>query len=271
MIITAFTIGGKELIMDNNETLSLESTTSEGSGAGVSEEKGSATVPQEQNTTETNGTEGGTSVDNGPEVAPFMTIRYNHEERHLTQEEAVTLAQKGVAYDDMYKTISRAAALKGTDVKTFIGLEKAQDDAYREELIAKYGEDDMETVNSLMELYNQKKESTIKAAEEAEAQKQREQQTTLESRLADEFITLQKEFPEIEKFDALPKSVINAAAKGQDLLSAYLLYQHSEHKKAEAAKKTAEAAKNASGGSLADTPVENNNSVMNAMMEVFSR
>lgn len=261
--------------MDNNETLSLESTTSEGSGAGVSEEKGSATVPQEQNTTETNGTEGGTSVDNGPEVAPFMTIQYNHEDRHLTQEEAVTLAQKGVAYDDMYKTISRAAALKGTDFKTFIkdikGFEKAQDDAYREELIAKYGEDDMETVNGLMELYNQKKESTIKAAEEAEAQKQREQQTTLESRLADEFITLQKEFPEVEKFDALPKSVVNAAAKGQDLLSAYLLYQHSEHKKAEAAKKTAEAAKNASGGSLADTPVENNNSVMNAMMEVFSR
>lgn len=258
--------------MDNNETLSLESTTSEGSGAGVSEEKGSATVPQEQNTNETNGTEGGTSVDNGPEVAPFMTIQYNHEDRHLTQEEAVTLAQKGVAYDDIYKTISRAAALKGTDVKTFIkSFEKAQDDAYREELIAKYGEDDMETVNSLMELYNQKKESTIKAAEEAEAQKQREQQTTLESRLADEFIRLQQEFPEVEKFDALPKSVVNAAAKGQDLLSAYLLYQHSEHKKAEAAKKTAEAAKNASGGSLADTPMENNNSVMNAMMEVFSR
>lgn len=252
--------------MDNNETLSLESTTSEGSGAGVSEEKGSATVPQEQNTTETNGTEGGTSVDNGPEVAPFMTIQYNHEDRHLTQEEAVTLAQKGVAYDDMYKTISRAAALKGTDVKTFIkGFEKAQDDAYREELIAKYGEDDMETVNSLMELYNQKKESTIKAAEEAEAQKQREQQTTLESRLADEFIRLQQEFPEVEKFDALPKSVVNAAAKGQDLLSAYLLYQHSEHKKAEAAKKTAEAAKNASGGSLLSTP-ETSSSISEAFI-----
>lgn len=259
--------------MDDNETLSLESTTSEGSGAGVSEENGSATVPQEQNTTETNETEGGTSVDNGPEVAPFMTIRYNHEDRHLTQEEAVTLAQKGVAYDDMYKTISRAAALKGTDVKTFIknfekaqdSFEKAQDDAYREELIARYGEDDMETVNSLMELYNRKKESTIKAAEEAEAQKQREQQTTLESRLADEFITLQKEFPEVEKFEALPKSVVSAAAKGQDLLSAYLLYQHTENKKAEAAKKTAEAAKNASGGSMSSTP-ETSSSISEAFI-----
>lgn len=252
--------------MDNNETLSLESTTSEGSGAGVSEENGSATVPQEQNTTETNGTEGGTSVDNGPEVAPFMTIQYNHEDRHLTQEEAVTLAQKGVAYDDIYKTISRAAALKGTDVKTFIkSFEKAQDDAYREELIAKYGEDDMETVDSLMELYNQKKESTIKAAEEAEAQKQKEQQTTLESRLADEFIRLQQEFPEVEKFESLPKSVVSAAAKGQDLLSAYLLYQHTENKKAEAAKKTAEAAKNASGGSMSSTP-ETSSSISEAFI-----
>ena len=252
--------------MDNNETLNLESTTSEGSGAGVSEEKGSATVPQEQNTNETNGTEGGTSVDNGPEVAPFMTIQYNHEDRHLTQEEAVTLAQKGVAYDDMYKTVARAAALKGTDVKTFIkSFEKAQDDAYREELIAKYGEDDMETVDSLMELYNQKKESTIKAAEEAEAQKQKEQQTTLESRLADEFIRLQQEFPEAEKFEALPKSVVSAAAKGQDLLSAYLLYQHTENKKAEAAKKTAEAAKNASGGSMSSTP-ETSSSISEAFI-----
>ena len=266
MIITALTMGGKELIMDNNETLSLESTTSEGSGAGVSEENGSATVPQEQNTTETNETEGGTSVDNGPEVAPFMTIQYNHEDRHLTQEEAVTLAQKGVAYDDIYKTISRAAALKGTDVKTFIkSFEKAQDDAYREELIAKYGEDDMETVDSLMELYNQKKESTIKAAEEAEAQKQKEQQTTLESRLADEFIRLQQEFPEVEKFESLPKSVVSAAAKGQDLLSAYLLYQHTENKKAEAAKKTAEAAKNASGGSMSSTP-ETSSSISEAFI-----
>ena len=252
--------------MDNIETLSLESTTSEGSGAGVSAENGSATVPQEQNTTETNETEGGTSVDNGPEVAPFMTIQYNHEDRHLTQEEAVTLAQKGVAYDDIYKTISRAAALKGTDVKTFIkSFEKAQDDAYREELIAKYGEDDMETVDSLMELYNQKKESTIKAAEEAEAQKQKEQQTTLESRLADEFIRLQQEFPEVEKFEALPKSVVSAAAKGQDLLSAYLLYQHTENKKAEAAKKTAEAAKNASGGSMSSTP-ETSSSISEAFI-----
>ena len=104
-----------------------------------------------------------------------------------------------------------------------------------------------------MELYNQKKESTIKAAEEAEAQKQREQQTTLESRLADEFIRLQQEFPEVEKFEALPKSVVSAAAKGQDLLSAYLLYQHTENKKAEAAKKTAEAAKNASTGAMSST------------------
>lgn len=259
--------------MDNNE-LNLESAISQEEIAVDTEDNGSATVPQEQNTEVSIEAEGGTSANGGENEppAPFITVPHNHNDVPLNYAEATDWIQIGMASKPMLETVRRAAALKGTDVKSFLeSFEKAQDDAYREELIAKYGEDDMETVNSLMELYNQKKESTIKAAEEAEAQKQREQQTTLESRLADEFIRLQQEFPEVEKFDALPKSVVNAAAKGQDLLSAYLLYQHSEHKKAEAAKKTAEAAKNASGGSLADTPVESNNSVMNAMMEVFSR
>lgn len=243
-----------------NETLNLENTTSEGESTEVAEDNGSATTPTEQTTEATTEVEGETLTDNGEGTgtpAPFLTIRYNHEDKPITQDEAITLAQKGMAYDSIYKSVQRAAALKGMDVRTFISsFEKAQDDAYRESLVEKYGEDDTETIESLMELYQSKKESTVKAAEEAEAQKQREQQTTLESRLADEFIELQKEFPEIEKFEALPKSVVSAAAKGQNLLTAYLLHQHTENKKVEAAKKTAETAKKASGGSMSSSEAQ---------------
>jgi hypothetical protein len=246
----------------------LESTTSTDTSAEVTAEHDSETAPQEQNTAATDEVEGGTLTDDGGNEAPefFLPVQFNHEEIKLNQKEAATWAQKGMAYDSLLAPIQRAAALKGMSTKTFVeSFEKAQDEAYREELIAKYGEDDMETVESLMELYNQKKESTIKAAEEAEAQKQKEQQTALESRLADEFIRLQKEFPEIEKFEALPKAVVNAAAKGQDLLSAYLLYQHQENKKIEAATKSAENARRASGGSLSTT-FEEPSSAMDALM-----
>lgn len=237
----------------DEQSLNLESTTSSTENVVESEETQIATAPQEQSADDETRVEGGTSTDGGENEppAPFLTIQYNHEDRNLTQEEAKTLAQKGVAYDSMYNSISRAAALKGVDVKTFIeSFEKAQDEAYREELIEKYGEDDMETVDTLMEVYQSKKETKVKSALEAEQQRLRDQQTTLESRLATEFIELQKEFPEIDKFDKLPNAVKTAAANGQDLLSAYLRHRHSEQKKIDAAKNTQQAAKNSSTGSL---------------------
>ena len=237
----------------DEQSLNLESTTSSTENVVDSEGTQVATAPQEQPAEDETKVEGVTSTDDGGNepTEPFLTIQYNHEDRNLTQDEAKTLAQKGVAYDSMYKTISRAAALKGVDVKTFIeSFEKAQDEAYRQELIDKYGEDDMETVDTLMEVYQSKKENTIKTAEEAEQQKLRDQQTTLESRLATEFIELQKEFPEIDKFDKLPNAVKTAAANGQDLLSAYLRFKHSEQKKIDAANKSQQAAKNSSTGSL---------------------
>ena len=246
----------------------LESTTSTETSAETNTEKGSVTAPQGQNTEQVDGVEGGTSTDDGGNEppAPYLMIQYNHEEKGLTRDEAVTLAQKGMAYDSMYATIQRAAALKGMDVKAFIeSFEKAQDEAYREELINKYGEDDMETVNALMEVYNSKKDSKIKSAIEAENQRKAEAQKTLEGRLADEFISLQKEFPDIKDFDALPKSVKAEAAKGENLLFAYLKFQHSEIKRAEAANQTADAAKKASGGSMSSPEVTSG--TMDALMK----
>lgn len=253
----------------NNISLESQGTTIENSNAEAVADNDSATAPQEQDTNAAAGAEGGTSTNDGgnepPE--PYLTIKYNHEQKGLTQEEAVTLAQKGMAYDSIYTPLQRAAALKGMTVKAFIeSVEKAQDSAYREELIAKYGEDDMETVDSLMELYQSKKESTIKAAEEAEKQLEAESKSTLESRLADEFIELQKEFPDIKDFNSLPKSVKKAAADGEHLLFSYMRFMHSETRKAEAAQKSADAAKKASGGSMSDVS-NGNQSTTDALMK----
>ncbi len=245
-------------------SLNLEGTTPIEENAGDALEQDSATAPQEQNPEVSNEDGGGTPTDAVPE--PFLNIQFNHEDKSLTREEATAMAQKGYAYDDLFPKLQRAAALQGKDVKAFIdGFEKAQDEAYRAELEEKFG-DDTETINSLMELYNSKKEKTVKAAQSELERQKEEHRTTLESRLADEFIELQKEFPEVKDFASLPQSVKNVAADGRNLYDAYLRYLHTEKKKTDAAKASAEAAKKASAGNMKPGG-EQQNAVMTAFMQ----
>jgi hypothetical protein len=245
--------------------LNLEGATPIDDNAVETEEQVSATVPQEQNTEVETEVEEGTSTDTVP--TPFITVPFKHEDVPFTHEEAVEWIQIGKKSEDLLKTIRRAAALQGKSEKEFVeSFEKAQDDAYRAELEAKF-DDDTETIESLMELYNSKKESTVKAAQlELERQK-KEQQDSLESRLADEFIELQKEFPDIKDFTALPSSVKKAAADGKNLCDAYLRYLHTEKKKIDAANASAEAAKKASGGNLKGAPEGQHNDVSTALMQ----
>lgn len=254
--------------MENTEiSLDLQSATSDGMSAEVPEEEQPATAPQEQTTEGIDEAEGGTSVDDGAEPTPFLTVQHNHESVNLSEAEATDWIQVGMASKTMLESVRRAAALKGMDAKAFVeSFEKAQDDAYRAELIAKYGEDDMDTVNSLMELYQSKKEGTVKAAQEAETEREREAQQSLEGRIADEFIELQKEFPDVEKFEDLPKSVKAEAGNGNNLLFSYLKYLHQEQKKVEAANKAAEDAKKASGGSMRSEEAEHSG-VVSALMQ----
>lgn len=257
--------------METQESLNLESATSQEESADVAKDTGTATAPQEQTAEAASEVEGGTSAKTaeGGTPAPFMTVQHNHEDLNLTEAEATDWIQIGMASKVMLETARRAAALKGMDVKSFIeSFEKAEDDAYRAELEAKHG-DDIDTINGLMELYQSKKDDKVKAAELEAKRQEQERKNTLESRLADEFIELQKEFPEVEQFGDLPKSVKSAAANGQNLLSEYLRFKHSEAKKAEAAKATAEAAKQASTGNM--STVEGHISAMDALMSGLYR
>lgn len=249
--------------------LNLEGATPIDDNAGNAEGNEPTTAPQEQ--VPEVSPEGGEGTPPNTVPTPFITVPFKHEDVPFTHEEAVEWIQIGKKSEDLLKTIRRAAALQGKSEKEFVeSFEKAQDDAYRAELEAKFG-DDTETIESLMELYNSKKESTVKAAQSELERQKKEQQDNLESRLADEFIELQKEFPDVKDFSALPSSVKKAAADGKNLCDAYLRHLHTEKKKIDAANASAEAAKKASGGNLKGTPEGQHNSVIRAMMEVFEK
>lgn len=240
--------------MENQENLSLESTTSKETTT-ETEVNETSNLSESQEQSEFNSgieqkNDGNENKETNSEPAPFLTVRYNHADKGLTESEAITLAQKGMAYDPLYESLQRAAALKGVDIKTFISsAEREAEEKYRAELEEKYGEDS-EAIDALMEIYRSKKEKTINEAKSNTENQKREKQEILETRLANEFVELKKEFPEIEKFEDLPNSVKTEAAEGKDLLFAYLKHKHQENKKIEASKAKQQVVAKSSVGSL---------------------
>ena len=207
---------------------------------------------------DTDGNQSGGDNDTDP-APPFLEIRYNHESRGLTREEAITLAQKGIHYQSTYDSLERVAALKGVSVKELVsGLETAQDDAYRQGLIEKFG-DDEETIDKMMELYNINKQKTLDNAKASRRAAAEAEEQSINERLAQEFVEMKNgDFPELQEFKDLPEEVKRAAFGGLSLSHAYLKYMHNENKKIAAAKASADAAAKKSTGSMASDKDDSN-------------
>ncbi len=220
------------------------------------------TAPQGEQTGDDTSTQGQDGNDNGAQsTSPFLEIRYNHESKELTRDEAITLAQKGLYYQSTYDSLERVAALKGQTVKEFLtGLESAQDETYRQGLVEKFG-DDEDTIGRLMELYNINKQKTIDNAKANQKAAQEAEEQTVIDRLAQEFVEMKNgDFPELTEFKDLPEEVKRAAAEGLSLSHAYLKHMHNENKKIAAEKASQEAAAKKSTGSLGGSTEESENS-----------
>ena len=196
------------------------------------------------------GGEGAESAGNNEQAEPFLTFKFNHEERALNRDEAIDAAQRGLKYGEVSEKLDRIAAIKGQSVSELIdGMISAERETYRNGLIERLG-DDGETVERLMKLYDiEQGEKYSKAVSDREAEA-KQQEESLNARLAAEFITLKKEFPEFAGYGDLPAEVRTAAEDGKDLMTAYLLHKHRTEKAAAAAKEAAENAAKASIGSM---------------------
>lgn len=220
-------------------------TAPQGSGTGESEAARAAEGGPENSAAE--------NVDTEP--PPFMTVRYNHEDKNLTRDEAVTLAQKGMNYDKLHGKLDYLASLQGVDVDTLVKrLIEAPEAAHRKHLEELYGEDSAD-VEIGMNIFREKQSENYKKyvadRENAAKEKTENEQKTIQTRLAEEFIELQREFPDVAEFKDLPDSVIREASDGKrDLVSCYLKFLHAENKKIKAAESAAAAAAKSSAGSM---------------------
>ena len=189
------------------------------------------------------------------ETEEFLFVNVNHEGRALSREEAVKYAQLGLQkeyLDPFIAKIDYLAAVNGMSREEFIeGQLKSYEEAMRQEIISKFG-DDENTVSEMIEFTKQKHK---KAYDDMIARQQQAEKTsveTVETRLANEFGELVKEFPELEEkgFKGLPVSVKQAGFKGEKLLNAYLYYKHNENKKIAVAQDSAIKQNKVSVGSL---------------------
>lgn len=206
-----------------------------------------------------------------------LDVKYNKATRSLSRDEVVDFAKQGIFYNDtvkpLYNKLDYIAAQRGCTIPELVdGLLAGDEDNHRKELAETLGADNP-VIEELMKVYRneqkEKYEKVLSDRKSAEENAEKEKQISLEKRLAEEFAELKAEFPEIAEFSALPKEVKAEAAKGRDLLSAYLRYTHNQNKKTAAAEAAEKAAAKASTGQ-ASSPAQAEDSVVSAFLDAFN-
>lgn len=192
----------------------------------------------------------GDAAEENIENVPYLEAKFNKEKIGLSKDEAVTWVQKGMHYEDTYKALERVAAIKGVSVNDFIkSVETAEDEAYRQSLIEKFGNDE-DLISGMMELHEIKKQKTLDSAAENKRLEAEAREQSTNERIAKEFSEMKKDFPEITEYSALPQAVKQAASEGMPLAYAYLMHLHTEKQKVDAANNQAAAAEKMSAGSM---------------------
>ena len=202
--------------------------------------------------------------------AVTIPVRYNHETRALSLDQARVLAQKGMKFDELSPTLEKMKFLAAAEGKSLPELadqllQRRDQELYNGLLEECYG--DEELAKRMFEAEKAKRQARWESAREQEAAAVAQDREELHRRLADQYLELKKLVPDIGEFSRLPRQVIEAAVDGGvSLADAYLRFQHGENQKIAAAKAAREAAARAAAGSQAAGAGENTDPAIDAML-----
>ncbi len=162
-----------------------------------------------------------------------VPIKFNKEIKHLSLEDAASLAQKGMKLDAISEELSRLrriAALGGKSIPEFLtALERQQSENKKEELLKECGGNE-ELAQRIMRLEAEMEGDGVDLAE------------------------LQQFFPAVKAVEDLPQAVVERAQKlGSNLLDEYLRYREGERIKRREGERYAKAASAASVGSQSNS------------------
>ena len=236
-----------------------EPTTASAEGKGDTEQTSESNEPTEQDGTE--------SVDS----APFLSVRYNHEDRELTQAEAQNFAQKGIQAEPLMADLRLLAAQNGhKSVKELIAsLKESAHNSRLENIRSQLVDDtDEDMLNAILNAETQRLKDAAGVIEEDERKAFESEYEGEHQRLADEFIALQKEFPNLKEFKDVPKQVLMLAQKEKvSLLDAQLRFNHAENKKIKKAEESSAAASQSSTGSMQSNDSDASSAAVDAMLK----
>jgi len=259
---TDIAIEGAESADTETQQETVESATSDSENVDAGENESSDASAADDNGADAEGQE--------IEAEPFLTTRYNHEVKRLNREEAEDLVQIGMHSKPHLDRLRYFAALSGgASLKSALDkLISAQENVIRADISKKVSDPDLVETLVATKLAEFKE----KAGQQAQAEKEAHnaEGDNINRRLATEFVELQKDFPEVTAFDALPKAVKREAAEGNiPLKYAYALHLQREQAKITAAEKAAKTAATASTGSAKSDVADGTNPEIAQMMSAL--
>lgn len=244
-------------LIEESTTPDVEETT---------EETVEPAVPQAEETESSTGNE--TETDAQPEESvQKIKVRYNHEDRELTMQEAIAFAQKGILYDDenVAETMNKVKELaKANGFNSAKEYMQHVSQNMREAQARQLSERENIPESIAQEMIS--KDERIRELEQAQTARstQEENQKKIFAEL-DEFREM---YPDVE-LKNLPKAVYESKSKRPDVPLAYH-YAHFlevEQRNAEAVRKKAAENAQSSPGSLRN----NSNDTVNEVDEVINK
>lgn len=204
-------------------------------------------------------------LDSNPITIP---IKFNHERRELTVEEATTWAQKGMFHEKVIDDLRELAGNQGLELQEFVSrLKRADDDFLMERLMEEAG-GNKEVAQKLMELERFKRKSAFDQRMQNEQQAEQNERQALSDRLAAEFVELQAEFPDVAEFKKLPQEVVNMAIdKNIHLQDAYARHLRAQARKVSDNQQQNKKTEAAAIGSIGDNPNTGTDTTIQAMLD----
>lgn len=195
------------------------------------------TTDVEETPTESTGEEPTEQVEEVPQS--FLNIKFNGEEKFLTEDEARTLAQKGMNYDRFYEPIERLARMNNMSVGDYVN--QLNDTQFQYELSKTMDElredPKYENVNDevLEEIAKTRVENLIGERDKYYADQQKEQADAQEEAVKRDVDKFLEEYPEYKDKgpDALDPKVFEYTKKGYTLLEAYNKFQRESVKQSQ--------------------------------------
>lgn len=175
--------------------------------------------------------------------APFMTVKYNGEEQGLSQDEAITYAQKGMNYDKVYgqleqmrndpirRVFEEQAQRAGLSLNEYAErLDQFQRESAINRLANTFMDENPDATEDIARKYAEAQyNSTLAQNEREQANSIAQEEANRQQWAMSQIEAFQRAYPDVD-IRTLPQDVIDEINAGESLLSAYRAHENREMK-----------------------------------------